>query len=249
MRESLCTRNHRFQILAERLHGRSGVVEEFHDLLGEAILGGGFGEETARRLPGHCVVLHAVAVNTERQQRAESRGSGGVLRQGIGESLRGERMVLAAPTDVVAGDVADARIVRHHIPGDRQRAGRVTGLGGGLRGAGEGIVPVILARIGGEVTACLRLDLGWIRFRGDHRIDEMAVGFGIACAEGFPERPDRVRMLPELAFEAALQESDPPRGTRVDLPATAGDRLRDLQALRPFLTTHRGLHALDGDTC
>jgi hypothetical protein len=158
-------------------------------------------------------------------------------------------MVLAAPTDVVAGDVADVHIILHHILGDRQRAGRVTGLGGGLRGAGEGIVAVILARIGGEVTACLRLDLRRVGFRGEHRLDEKTVGFGIAFAEGFAERTDRVRMLPELALEAALQEGDAPCGNRVDLTAAAGDCLRDGQALRPFLATQGGLHAQDGDTC
>ena len=235
MRESVRTRNHRFQVFAERLRSRGGVVEKFYDLLRETILGGGFGEETAGRLPGFRGILHAVAVNIERQQRAESRGSGGVLRQGIGESLRGEPMVLAAPADVVAGDVADVDIVLHHISGDRQRAGRITGLGGGLRGAGEGIVAIIPARIGGEVTACLRFDLRRVGFRGEHRFDEKTVGFGIAFGQGFAERNDGVRMLPELAFETALQESDAPRGTGFDLPAAAGDRLRDGQALGPFL--------------
>ena len=235
MRESLRTRNHRFQVFAEGLGGRGGVVEKFYDLLCETILGGGFGEETAGRLPGLRGVLHAVAIDIERQQRAESRGSGGVLRQDIGESFRGERMVLAAPADVVAGDVADVHIILHQILGDRQRAGRVTGLGGGLRGAGEGIVAVILARIGGEVTACLRLGLRRVGFRGEHRLDEKTVGFGIAFAEGFAERTDGVRMLPELAFETALQEGDAPRGNRVDLPAAAGDCLRDGQARGPFL--------------
>ena len=158
-------------------------------------------------------------------------------------------MILSAPTDIGAGDVADNHVVLHHIIGDCQRASCIPGLGGDLCGAGEGIVSVILAWIGREVTPRLRLDFRWIRFRGDHRLDESSVGFGIAFAEGFPERPDRIRVLPELALESPLQKGDASLGTCINLPATARDFFRDGQALRPFLATQGGLHALDGDTC